>query len=123
MVSEYGLSWRQLHGMQNFVFCARFLETLCTCEPKCVFKLLVSAESLRDKLKFDVNKNPTRCNSVQIFIYCKVTVHVSVSQHPSSGALKTVTAASGTGHNIGTATPLQRGPIRPRWRGVAVPVL
>jgi len=32
-----------------------------------------------------------------------------VSQHPSSGALKTVTAASGTGHNIGTATSLQRG--------------
>ena len=27
-----------------------------------------------------------------------------VSQHPSSGVLKTVTAASGTGHNIGTAT-------------------
>ena len=35
-----------------------------------------------------------------------------VSQHPSSGVLKTVTAASGTGHNIGTATSLQRGLIR-----------
>jgi len=46
-----------------------------------------------------------------------------VSQHPSSGALKTVTAASGTGHNTGTATSLQRGPIGPRWREVAVPVL
>jgi len=32
-----------------------------------------------------------------------------VSQHPSSGVLKTVTATSGTGHNIGTATCLQRG--------------
>ena len=32
-----------------------------------------------------------------------------VSQHPSSGVLKTVTAASSTGHNIGTATSLQRG--------------
>jgi len=31
-----------------------------------------------------------------------------VSQHPSSGVLKTVTAASGTGHNIGTATSLQQ---------------
>jgi len=30
-----------------------------------------------------------------------------VSQHPSSEALKTVTAASGTGHNTGTATSLQ----------------
>ena len=36
-----------------------------------------------------------------------------VSQHPSSGVLKTVTAASGTGHNTGTATSLQRGLIRP----------
>ena len=34
-----------------------------------------------------------------------------VSQHPSSGALKTVTAASGTGHNTGTATCLQIGLI------------
>jgi len=24
-----------------------------------------------------VNKNPTRCNIMQIFIYCKVTLHVS----------------------------------------------
>ena len=52
-----------------------------------------------------------------------------VSQHPSSGVLKTVTAASGTGHNTGTATSLQRGLIgtavliRPRWREVAVAVL
>ena len=34
-----------------------------------------------------------------------------VSQHPSSGVLKTVTATSSTGHNIGTATSLQRGLI------------
>ena len=49
-----------------------------------------------------------------------------VAQHPSSGVLKTVTAASGTRHNIGTATFLQRGqigPIGPRWRKVAVPIL
>jgi len=39
-----------------------------------------------------------------------------MSQHPSSGVLKTVIATSGTGHNIGTA-------IRPRWREVGVPVL
>jgi len=49
-----------------------------------------------------------------------------VSPHPSSGVLKTVTAASGTGHNIGTATSLQReqiGPTCPRWREVAVAIL
>jgi len=34
-----------------------------------------------------------------------------VSQHPSSGVLKTVTAASGTGHTTCNATPLQRGLI------------
>jgi len=34
-----------------------------------------------------------------------------VSQHTSSGVLKTVTSASGTGHNTGTATSLQRGLI------------
>ena len=32
-----------------------------------------------------------------------------VLPHPSSGVLKAVTAASGTGHNIGIATSLQRG--------------
>jgi len=31
------------------------------------------------------------------------------SQHPSSGALKTVTATSGIGHNVGMATSFQRG--------------
>jgi len=52
-----------------------------------------------------------------------------VSQHPSSGVLKTVTATSGTGHNTGTATSLQRGqigtavPIWPRWREVAAVVV
>ena len=34
-----------------------------------------------------------------------------VSQHPSSGVLKPVTAASGTGLNIGTATSFQRGHV------------
>jgi len=46
-----------------------------------------------------------------------------VSQHPSSGVLKPVTAASGTGHNTGAATSLQRDLIRPHWREVAVPIL
>jgi len=47
-----------------------------------------------------------------------------VSQHPSSGVLKTVTAPSSTDHKTGAATSL-RGliPIRPRWREVAAPVL
>ena len=70
-----------------------------------------------------------------------------VSQHSSSGVLKIVTAASGTGHSTGAATSLQRGmigtglcksrldlhklaatslqrgQIMPRWSEVAAPVL
>jgi len=42
------------------------------------------------------------------------------SQHPSSGALKTVTATSGIGYNTGTATSFQRARLR---KEVAVPVL
>jgi len=48
---------------------------------------------------------------MQIFCILQSHYMFRVSQHPSSGALKTVTVASGTGHNIGTATSLQRGQI------------
>ena len=41
-----------------------------------------------------------------------------VSPYTSSGVLKIVTVASGTGHNIGTATSLQRGQIA-RWPDLA----
>ena len=46
-----------------------------------------------------------------IYFTAKSLYVFRVSQHPSSGVPKTVTAASGTGHNIGTATSLQRGQI------------
>jgi len=39
----------------------------------------------------------------------KLLYMLRVSQHPSSGVIKTVTAASGTGHNIGIATSFQSG--------------
>jgi len=72
---------------------------------------------------FNINKNPTRCNSLQSdLFYCKITLNVLGAPHPSSGVLKTVTAPSGTGHNIGTATSLH-GPAWPHWREVAVPIL
>jgi len=45
-----------------------------------------------------------------------------VSQHPSSGVLKTVSATSGISHGTGTATSFHRGLIRPRWKEVVVPV-
>ena len=46
-----------------------------------------------------------------IYLLSKLLYMFRVSQHPSSGVLKTLTAASGTGHNTGTATPIQRGLI------------
>jgi len=46
------------------------------------------------------------------YLFTAKTLHMfRVSQHPSSGVLKTVTAASSTDHNTGTATSLQRGLI------------
>jgi len=60
---------------------------------------------------------------MQIFIYCRVTLHVSGVKALIIRNTKTVTAASGTGHNIGTAISLQRGLIRQRWREITVPVL
>jgi len=59
---------------------------------------------------------------MQIFIYCKVTLHVSgVHRTHHQEYTKTVTAASGTGHNIGTAISLQRGRFWtwPCWTEVA----
>jgi len=52
---------------------------------------------------------------MQIFIYCNVTLHVSGVHRTHHQVLKSVPAASGTGHNIGTATSLQRGHIWPSW--------
>jgi len=59
-----------------------------------------------------IHPDPTAC---RYLFTAKLLYMFRVSQHLSSGVLKTVTAASGTGHNIGA--------IGPRWREVAVPVL
>ena len=67
-----------------------------------------------------IQQDPTVC---RYLFTAKLLYMFRVSQHPSSGVLNTVTAVSGTGHNTGTATSLQRGLIGPRWREVAAPVL
>jgi len=72
------------------------------------------------KMLMKIQPDATVC---RYLFTAKLIYMFRVSQHPSSGVLKIVTAASGTGHNTGTATSLQRGPIRPRWREVAVPIL
>jgi hypothetical protein len=52
-----------------------------------------------------VNKHPTRCSSMQqyadIYLFTAKSLYMfRVSHHPSSGVLKTVTAASGAGHVV-----------------------
>jgi len=49
--------------------------------------------------------------SKMIYFTAESLYMFQVSQHPSSGVLKTVTAAPGTGHNTGTTTSLQRGQV------------
>jgi len=75
-------------------------------------------------LSFIVNKGPARCNSMQTFIHCHVTLHVSGVTHPSSGVLKTVSSISGVCHGNGSVTSFHRGliRIRPRWKEVTVPL-
>ena len=55
---------------------------------------------------FNVNKNPTDATVCRYLFTVKLLYIFRVSQHPSSGVLKTVPAASGTGHATCTATPL-----------------
>jgi len=65
--------------------------------PKRAFKMLIK-----------IQPDATVCRYV---FTAKSLYMFRVSQHTSSGVLKIVTAASGTGHNIGTATSLQSGLI------------
>ena len=62
---------------------------------------------------------------ILIYFTAKSLYMFRVTQHPSSGVLRTVTAASGTGHDIGTATSFQRGQVgrKEGRKKVAVPIL
>ena len=60
---------------------------------------------------FNVNKNPTDAAVCRYLFTAKLLYVFRVSQHPSSGVLKFVPAASGTVHTTCTATPLQLGLI------------
>jgi hypothetical protein len=53
---------------------------------KCAFQTLPHLKS--NTLLTNVSKNPTRYNSMQIFIYCKVTLHVSGVTAPIIGSTK-----------------------------------
>jgi len=58
-----------------------------------------------------LNKNPTDAIVCRYLFTAKLLYMFRLSQHPSSGVLKTVPAAFGTGHTTCTATPLQRSLI------------
>jgi len=48
----------------------------------------------------NVNKNPTNATVSRYLFTAKSLYMFRVSQHPSSGVLKTVTATSGKGHTV-----------------------
>jgi len=65
----------------------------------------------------DVNKKVQLDATVCRHLFTAKTLYMfRVSQHPSSGALKTVTATSGIVHNTGTATSFQRVLIMTAYR-------
>jgi len=114
----------------TFQFLAQHLNHWATAVPETYF-----IRSLFNDALLNVNKNPTDATLCRYLFTAKSLYMFRVSEHPSSGVLKTVPAASGTGHTTCTAIPLQRGligsglcdsditvPIRTRWRKVAAPV-
>jgi len=63
--------------------------------------------------EFGVNKKVQLDATICRHLFTAKSLYMfRVSQHPSSGALKTATATSGIGHNVGTATSFQRGLIK-----------
>ena len=71
----------------------------------------ISLASFARQKYVNVKKNPTDATVCRYLFFAKLLYMFRVSQHPSSGVLKTVPAASGTGHTTCNATPLQRGLI------------
>ena len=76
------------HASSSTLFPNRNCKLVCAV--LCTLKLILGAYCLGaqrllshlntscvDGNYFNINKNPTRCNSMQIFIYCRVTLHVS----------------------------------------------
>jgi len=67
-----------------------------------------------------------RSNKMQqyagIYLLQNYSTWIGCPSHPSSGAHKTVTAVSGTGHTTYHITFLQRGLMRLHWRKVVIQV-
>jgi len=77
----------------------------------CMEKVTRNVKTNPERTIFNVNKSPTDATVCRYLFTAKLLYMFRVSQHPSSGVLKTVPAASGTGHTTCTATPLQHGLI------------
>ena len=108
--------------MMNLMFLTvnKTIHSYATANITIIAAFLAHGSVHRNSILTKIQPDATACR----YLFTAKSLYMfRVSQHPSSGVLKTVTAASGTGHNTGTATSLQRGLIRPRWREVAVPVL
>jgi len=68
------------------------------------------------RLTVNVNKKVQLDATVCRHLFTTQSLYMfRVSQHPSSGVLKTVSATSGIGHDTGTATSFQRGLIGTLW--------
>ena len=99
----------------NFEKCKLWNPSLCSflwpAGTSCVIgqniPLISLFSTIHSQNKIKIQLDATVCSL--IYFTSKSLYMFRVSQHPSSGVLKTVTAASGTGHSIGTATSLQRG--------------
>jgi len=103
----------------------------CSERRSCTFLFFLNSWFLASRI--NVNKKVQLDTTVCRHLFTAKSLYMfRVSQHPSSGALKTVTVTSGIGHNTGTAISFQRVLIRtgvtpvlirPRWKEIAVPVL
>ena len=72
-----------------------------------IVKILLSHKK-QSGILIEIRPDATACR----YLFTAKSLYMfRVSPHPSSGVLKIVTAASGTGYNVGTATSLQRSQI------------
>ena len=91
---------------------------LITVNKNQVSKMLITVNKNQvSKMLITVNKNPTDVTVCRYLFTAKLLYMFRVSQHPSSGELKTVPADSGTGRTTCNATPLQRSPDQTTLEG------
>ena len=93
MCSKHVEAWNKLIVKQKF--CASSWLITETKILRCTVSKKVKIRRLNI---YNMNKNPTDATVCRYLFTAKLLYMFRVSQHPSSGVLKTVSAASGTGH-------------------------